>query len=100
MTQPDPITALWTILEHRRDNPPPDSYTARLLQAGDDEIAKKVGEEAIEVILAAKAQGAERLVEESADLVYHLLVLLLAKGLTWEDVLQELAARGATGDRQ
>ncbi len=100
MSQLDPITALWTILEQRRDNPSPDSYTARLLQEGDDEIAKKVGEEAIEVILAAKAQGAERLVEESADLVYHLLVLLLAKGLTWEDVLNELTARGATSDGQ
>lgn len=100
MSQPDPITALWTVLEQRRDSPSPDSYTARLLQQGDDEIAKKVGEEAIEVILAAKAQGAERLVEESADLVYHLLVLLLAKGLTWKDVLNELTARGATGDGQ
>lgn len=100
LTHPDPISTLWTILEQRRDNPSPDSYTARLLRAGDDEIAKKVGEEAIEVILAAKAQGRERLVEESADLVYHLLVLLLAKGLTWEDVLKELAARGATGAGQ
>lgn len=95
MTEPDPLTTLWTILQDRRDNPPAGSYTAQLLQAGNDEIAKKVGEEAIEVILAAKAQGRQRLVEESADLIYHLLVLLLAKGLTWDDVLQELAARGA-----
>lgn len=100
MTQSDPISTLWSILEQRRDYPAPDSYTARLLQAGEDEIAKKVGEEAIEVILAARSQGRERLVEESADLVYHLLVLLLAKGLTWEDVLKELEVRGATGARQ
>lgn len=100
MTQPDPISTLWTILEQRRDNPTPDSYTARLLQAGEEEIAKKVGEEAIEVILAATSQGRERLVEESADLIYHLLVLLLAKELTWEDIIKELEVRGATGAKQ
>ena len=70
-----------------------DSYTARLLAAGEDEIVKKVGEEAVEVILAAKGQGDARLVEESADLVYHLLVLLLSRGLSWADVEAELARR-------
>lgn len=92
---PDPLATLWSTLQERRDNPRPGSYTAELLKAGEDEIVKKIGEEAIEVILAAKGQGNQRLVEESADLIYHLLVLLLAKGLTWEDVLQELAARSA-----
>ena len=99
---PDTISALWITLQERRENPRPGSYTAELLQAGDDEIAKKVGEEAIEVILAANAQGTQRLVEEAADLTYHLLVLLLAKGLSWDDVLRELDARGAgkqKGDR-
>lgn len=90
---PDTIAALWVTLMDRRDNPHPGSYTAQLLASGEDEIAKKVGEEAIEVILAAKGQGRQRLVEEAADLTYHLLVLLLAKGLTWEEVLQELAGR-------
>lgn len=89
----DVIAILWSTLNERRDNPAPGSYTSQLLQAGEDEIAKKVGEEAIEVILAAKGQGNRRLVEEAADLTYHLLVLLLARGLTWDDVLQELAAR-------
>ncbi len=70
-----------------------DSYTARLLAAGEDEIVKKVGEEAVEVILAAKGQGDARLVEESADLVYHLLVLLLSRGLSWADVEAELDRR-------
>ena len=90
---PDTMATLWTTLQNRRDNPRADSYTARLLQAGEDEIAKKVGEEAIEVILAAKSQGSQRLIEEAADLTYHLLVLLLAKGLAWDDVVQELASR-------
>ncbi len=70
-----------------------DSYTARLLAAGEDEIVKKVGEEAVEVILAAKGQGDARLIEESADLVYHLLVLLLSRGLSWADVEAELDRR-------
>ncbi|MCA9990182.1 MAG: phosphoribosyl-ATP diphosphatase [Ardenticatenaceae bacterium] len=87
------IDILWATLTARRDNPQPGSYTAQLLAAGEDEIVKKVGEEAVEVILAAKGQGSQRLVEESADLVYHLLVLLLSHNLTWEDVLAELARR-------
>lgn len=94
-SNPDAIAALWATLNERRQNPRPGSYTAELLRAGEDEIAKKVGEEAIELILAAKGQGDQRLVEEAADLVYHLLVLLLAKGLSWDAVLGELAARHA-----
>jgi len=81
-----------TILD-RQANPRPGSYTAKLLDAGEDEILKKVGEEAMEVILAAKGQGNERLVSEIADLFYHLLVLLAARGLTLADVEQELRRR-------
>ena len=81
-----------TVLD-RQANPRPGSYTARLLNAGEDEILKKVGEEAMEVILAAKGQGDERLVAEVADLFYHLLVLLAARDLTLDDVETELARR-------
>lgn len=70
-----------------------ESYTARLLLAGEDEIVKKIGEEAVEIILAVKGQGNERVIEESADLVYHLLVMLLSRGLSWTDVEAELARR-------
>jgi phosphoribosyl-ATP pyrophosphohydrolase len=87
------IARLWATLQERQTNPRAGSYTASLLAAGEDEIVKKVGEEAVEVILAAKGQGAQRLVEESADLVYHLLVLLLAQGVSWQDVVDELARR-------
>ena len=90
---PDIMAALWNSLQDRHDNPSAASYTSQLLRAGEDEIAKKVGEEAIEVILAAKSQGTQRLIEEAADLTYHLLVLLLAQGATWDDVLEELASR-------
>ncbi len=81
-----------TILE-RQAHPRPESYTARLLAAGQDEVLKKVGEEAMEVILAAKGQGREGLTEEVADLFYHLLVLLAAHGLTLADIEAELARR-------
>jgi phosphoribosyl-ATP pyrophosphohydrolase len=64
-----------------------------LLSLGEDEIVKKIGEEAVEVILAVKGQGDERVVEETADLVYHILVMLLSRGLTWDDVQAELAQR-------
>ena len=84
---------LYAIICERRDNPSAQSYTARLMADGEDEIVKKVGEEAVEVILAAKGQGDARLVEEVADLTYHVLVLLAAKDLSPADVEAELARR-------
>lgn len=87
------IDELYEVLLERKQKTPSGSYTAELLTAGEDEIVKKVGEEAVEVIVAAKGQGDERLVAETADLVYHLLVLLVARNLSWDDVLRELAAR-------
>lgn len=87
------LYTLQAIVQERKANPPPGSYTARLLAAGEDEMLKKVGEEAMEIILAAKGQGNERLISETADLVYHLLVLLAARGLTLADVEAELERR-------
>lgn len=89
----DTINELFQTLQDRQAHPRAGSYTNELLSAGEDEIVKKIGEEAVEVILAAKGQGDQRLVEESADLIYHLLVLLVSRGLTWNDVLFELEAR-------
>lgn len=87
------IIALMSTLQDRKTNPKAGSYTTFLLTEGEDEIVKKIGEEAIEIILAAKGQGDTRLVEETADLIYHLSVLLVARGLTWDDIGAELAAR-------
>jgi len=87
------LLELEATLRDRAQRPAAESYTARLLAAGEDEIVKKIGEEAVEVILAAKGQGDARLVEEAADLVYHLLVLLQSRGLSWADVEAELARR-------
>ncbi|MCP4419219.1 MAG: phosphoribosyl-ATP diphosphatase [Chloroflexi bacterium] len=88
----DFIDQLFTTLQERKANPSPESYTTSLL-ADEDEIVKKIGEEAIELILAAKGQGDQRIVEETADLIYHLLVLLLSRNLSWNDIRAELSSR-------
>ncbi len=87
------LKILYSIIQNRRTADPQASYTARLLALGEDEILKKVGEEAVEVILAAKAQGDQRLIEESADLIYHLWVLLVARGLSLDALEDELRRR-------
>ncbi len=87
------LTRLFAVIEDRKAHPKPGSYTNRLLDAGEDEIVKKVGEEAIEVILAAKSQGDARLAEELADLAYHCLVLLASRGMSPGDIAAELERR-------
>ncbi|MCC6020804.1 MAG: phosphoribosyl-ATP diphosphatase [Thermoproteaceae archaeon] len=69
------------------------SYTYRLYAAGIPHIARKVAEEAVETAIAAIAEGRRRTVEEAADLLYHLLVLLVVQGLTLNDVYAELEKR-------
>jgi len=87
------LHTLQHIIADRKQSPSANSYTAYLFAKGEDEIVKKVGEEAMEVLLAVKGQGDERIISESADLLYHLLVLLNAKGLTLEQVEAELESR-------
>lgn len=89
----DVLDTLWRTLERRKAEQPAGSYTTHLLAAGENEIVKKLGEEAIEVIVAAKGEGDERVIYELADLVYHSMVLLLARDLSWRDVEAELARR-------
>jgi phosphoribosyl-ATP pyrophosphohydrolase len=84
---------LQNIIEQRRLHPVDSSYTTSLFNAGEDEITKKIGEEAVELILAVKGQGDERIVSETADLLYHLIVLLAQCGLTLESVEKELQRR-------
>lgn len=87
------LNELSALIAARKENPQPGSYTNELLAAGETRILKKINEEATEVILAAKAEGNQRLVEEVADLFYHTLVLLAARGLTLADVEDELRRR-------
>jgi phosphoribosyl-ATP pyrophosphohydrolase len=87
------LNELYTILKDRKTANPAQSYTARLFQEGEDEIIKKIGEEAIEVILAAKGQGEARIIEEISDLVYHTMVLMVAKDISLAQVSDELEKR-------
>jgi phosphoribosyl-ATP pyrophosphohydrolase len=87
------IQWLFDIIEDRKKNPAEKSYTSSLFQAGLSKMAKKVGEEGTEVVVAALSQDDQRLIEEVADLAYHTLVLLSARGLTPEHVAAELKKR-------
>ena len=94
----DVVSSLWDTIRLRAEQRPSGSYTTQLLDGGVDACSRKVTEEATEVLLAAKdhasATGpAGRVVEESADLVYHLLVLLAERGIDFGDVEAELARR-------
>ncbi len=86
---------LHSIIANSADKPANESYTAQLLQSGVRRIAQKVGEEGVEVALAASAGNAEELVDETADLMYHLLVLLHERKLGLSDVAIALAQRSA-----
>jgi len=81
------------VVAERAAAPPEESYTARLLAQGPDHVLKKIGEEATEVVLAARVQSDERLTEEAADLLYHLLVALHQRGLPLARVMDELRRR-------
>jgi phosphoribosyl-ATP pyrophosphohydrolase len=84
---------LFDVIEDRKKNPSEASYTAKLFADGLPKIAQKVGEEGTEVVVAALAQDDQRLIEEVADLTYHTLVLLSARGLSPSQVLAELEKR-------
>lgn len=88
-----PLDRLFAVVAARREADPTQSYTAKLIAAGKLKCAKKVGEEAVETALAAVAQDKQAVANESADLVYHLVVLWAACGVTPDDVYTALAAR-------
>ena len=87
------IQWLFDIIENRKNNPTEKSYTSSLFAEGLPKIAQKVGEEGTEVVVAALAQEDQRLIEEVADLTYHTLVLLAARGLTPAHIVAELEKR-------
>jgi phosphoribosyl-ATP pyrophosphohydrolase/phosphoribosyl-AMP cyclohydrolase len=89
------LDELAEVIAARRLASPQESYTARLFNAGQLRIAQKVGEEGLELALAGAAQDDERVIEESADLLFHLLVLLNERGIPLREVLARLAARHA-----
>jgi phosphoribosyl-ATP pyrophosphohydrolase len=87
------LEQLWKTIEQRQRERPEGSYTTYLLETGQNEILKKLGEEVVEVIVAATSEGDDRVIYEMADLFYHALVLLAARGLEWQAVEAELARR-------
>ncbi|MDD5179972.1 MAG: phosphoribosyl-ATP diphosphatase [Gallionellaceae bacterium] len=89
----DILQRLTETVEARKHAAPESSYVAKLFSKGEDAILKKVGEEATEVLLAAKGGDKTHLVYETADLWFHCMVLLAQHGLKAEDVLNELARR-------
>lgn len=84
---------LFDLIRNRKKKRPENSYTTSLFDKGLNEIAKKVEEESIEVIIAAKSETKKRLIEESSDLLYHLLVLLAEKEVEINEVIKELVER-------
>ena len=98
MADPAFLTRLETTLHERRNADPATSYVAKLHAKGIAKIAQKLGEEAVETVIAALGEDNAALTGEAADLVFHLLVLLDARGLSFADVLAELERReGVSG---
>lgn len=90
------VDRLYAVILDRKAHPAPESYVCRLLAKGEDKILQKVGEEAVEVILAAKGGDDEAVVRELADLMFHSLVLLGARGVPPQRVAEELERRFGT----
>jgi len=87
------LISLQNLIEQRKKEMPSGSYTTKLFQEGINKIAQKVGEEAVELVIEAKDNNDELFLNEAADLVYHLLVLLSAKNYRIEDVIKVLESR-------
>jgi phosphoribosyl-ATP pyrophosphohydrolase/phosphoribosyl-AMP cyclohydrolase len=83
----------YNIICDRKDHPKEGSYTNYLFDKGIDKILKKVGEEATEIVIAAKNPDSEELKYEISDFLYHLMVLMVERGLSWKDITDELADR-------
>lgn len=93
------IQELYSIIKQRQAQGTPSSYTASLFASGSDRIAQKVGEEAVEVVIASKNNNTPLLVGEVADLYYHLLVLMVDKNITINEIEEELEKRHAEKTR-
>ncbi len=93
MSEPDVLARLFAVIENRKGADPEGSYTASLLRQGPGAAAKKLGEEAVETVIAALGGDRAAIAAESADLLYHLLVLWAATGVEPEAVWSELARR-------
>jgi phosphoribosyl-ATP pyrophosphohydrolase/phosphoribosyl-AMP cyclohydrolase len=92
----NPLSVFETVygtIKDRKENPKEGSYTNYLFDKGIDKILKKVGEEATELVIAAKNPEPEEIKYEMADFLYHAMVLMVEKGITWEEIIEELDNR-------
>jgi phosphoribosyl-ATP pyrophosphohydrolase/phosphoribosyl-AMP cyclohydrolase len=87
------LQSLEQVIQHRKQNPGTGSYTNKLFDEGLNRIAQKVGEEAVELVIASKDNNQEAFTKEAADLIYHTFVLLCMKGVTIDDVVEVLEMR-------
>ena len=87
------VHAFLNVIKDRRQHPKEGSYTNYLFDKGIDKILKKCGEEATEIIIAAKNPDPEEIKYEISDFLYHVMVLMVLRGVTWEDIVKELANR-------
>lgn len=84
---------LYDIINDRRMHPKEGSYTNYLFDKGIDKILKKLGEEATEIVIAAKNPNADEIKYEISDFLYHMMVLMVEKNVTWEEITEELSKR-------
>ena len=89
----DIMRELYSVIKDRQEHPVEGSYTNYLFEKGTDKISKKLGEEAVEVVIAASQRDKTEIIAEIADLEYHLLVLMADQGITIDDVETELRSR-------
>ena len=89
----DILRELYSVIQDRKEHPVEGSYTNYLFDKGTDKISKKLGEEAVEVVIAASQRDKKATIQEIADLEYHLLVLMADRGISLDDVETELRSR-------
>ena len=89
----DILRELYSVIQDRKEHPVEGSYTNYLFDKGTDKISKKLGEEAVEVVIAASQRDRKATIQEIADLEYHLLVLMADRGITLDDIEAELRSR-------
>lgn len=93
MANQDVLVEVYNVVADRKQNPVEGSYTNYLFDRGLDKILKKIGEETAEVIIGGKNEGNAEVTYEICDLMYHLMVLMVEKGVSWEDIYAELEKR-------
>lgn len=87
------LDELYKIIEERKERAPDNSYVSRLMKSGNDRVVQKVGEEAVETVIAAKNNNKKEIISETADLFFHILIMLSVLGIKPDDVYRELEKR-------